>query len=332
MSAHLHLRKENECLNCGTALIGPYCHTCSQANVEPKESVWHLIGHFIEDLTHFDGKFFSSLKYLIIKPGYLSEQYVRGKRVSYLNPIRMYLFISAIVLLIISSTIFTPSRNTAYMEHIRDSVLYNSKVGPEEVHTENYIEKGNSFYALSFYKPYLYGGAKAYDSLHKNDKYPQSWLDRFAGRTFASAAYTYARGPNEFMNRFRERMVHSFSKIFFISLPIFAFILWLVYIRRRNTFYYVSHVIFALHFYCIAFLLILLIAFMVSADSIPALPVVAVIISVFVYLYIAMLRFYKQGWFKTLIKFFIVSTCMVALLTGLTLIFFIHSFISTATA
>lgn len=332
MSSHLHLRKENECLNCGTVLVGPYCHNCSQANVEPKETVWHLIGHFIEDLTHFDGKFFSSLKYLIIKPGYLSEQYVKGKRVSYLNPIRMYLFISAVVLLIISSTFFTPNANTPHMQHIRDSVLHNCNVGPEEIYSSSYVEKSGTFYALGFYKPYLFGGARSFDSLHKNDKEPQPWLDRFIGRTFASAAYTYARNPNEFMNNFTERIVHSFSKIFFISLPIFAFILWLIYIRRRNNFYYVSHVIFALHFYCIAFMLILLIAFLVSADNIPAWPAEVVIISVFVYLYIAMLRFYKQGWFKTFIKFFIASTFMVVLLSALTFIFFINSFISTAAA
>ena len=330
MSAHLHLRKENECLNCGTALVGPYCHTCSQANVEPKESVWHLIGHFIEDLTHFDGKFFSSLKYLIIKPGYLSEQYVKGKRVSYLNPIRMYLFISAIVLLIISSAFFTPTRSTLYMEHMRDSVLYNDKVGPEEIHTESFLDSGGSFYALSFYQPYIHSGGRAYDSLHKNDKKPQPWLDRFIGRTFASAAYTYAQDPNEFMNNFTERLVHSFSKIFFISLPLFAFILWMVYIRRRKTFYYVSHVIFALHFYCIAFLLILLLAFVLASDSLPLWLAVIVLISIFVYLYIAMLRFYRQGWFKTFIKFVIASTFMVTLLIGLTTAFFIHSFISTA--
>lgn len=332
MSSHLHLRKENECLNCGTALVGPYCHHCSQANVEPKETVWHLIGHFIEDLTHFDGKFFSSLKYLIIKPGYLSEQYVKGKRASYLNPIRMYLFISAMVFLIISSAFFSPARNTAHMAHIRDSVLCNSNVGPAEIHTESFIEKERTFYAFSFYKPYIWGGAKAYDSLERRSKVNHSWLDRHISRTFAAAAYTYAQEPNEFMNRFSERMVHSFSKIFFISLPIFAFILWLLYIRRKNNYYYVSHVIFALHFYCIAFLLILLISFLVSADNLPAWPAIIVLISVFVYLYLAMLRFYKQGWFKTFIKFSIVSVVMVSLLILLTVAFFINSFISTAAA
>jgi hypothetical protein len=90
-------------LNCGTHVIGHFCHNCGQENIEPKESVWHLVSHFFQDITHFDGKFFTSLKDLIIKPGFLSSEYVIGRRVRYLNPIRMYLFTSAIFFLIFFS-------------------------------------------------------------------------------------------------------------------------------------------------------------------------------------------------------------------------------------
>jgi len=295
--------------------------------------VWHLIGHFIEDLTHFDGKFFSSLKYLIIKPGYLSEQYVKGKRASYLNPIRMYLFISAMVFLIITEFFITPAHVTPRLAHFRDSVMYGKHVGPEEINFENFDDQGQSFYAYSFYPPYVHSGVKAYDSLMLAKKTThQPWLDRFVGRTFAQAAYTYGQDPNGFISHFTERIIHSFSKIFFISLPIFAFILWLLYIRRKNNFYYVTHAIFALHIYCITFLLILLISAMISSEFMPPWTVYATMSLVFVYLYIAMLRFYKQGWFKTFIKFFIASTFMVVLLSALTFIFFINSFISTAAA
>jgi hypothetical protein len=58
--------------------------------------VGHLVRHFFEDITHFDGKFFTTLKDLIVKPGFLTREYVAGRRVAYLNPIRMYIFISAI--------------------------------------------------------------------------------------------------------------------------------------------------------------------------------------------------------------------------------------------
>ncbi len=101
--SHLPQRKEKNCLNCGTQVVGHFCHNCGQENIEPKESIWHLVSHVFKDITHFDGKFFTSLKDLILKPGFLSKEYVIGKRASYLNPIRMYLFTSAIFFLIFFS-------------------------------------------------------------------------------------------------------------------------------------------------------------------------------------------------------------------------------------
>jgi Protein of unknown function (DUF3667) len=98
--SHLKERTEKNCLNCNADLYGRYCHICGQENLEPKESVWHLITHFFNDITHFDGKFFSSVKLLLLKPGFLSKAYMIGKRASYLNPIRMYVFTSAIFFLI----------------------------------------------------------------------------------------------------------------------------------------------------------------------------------------------------------------------------------------
>ena len=101
--SHLKERKEKICLNCHTALSGRYCHVCGQENLEPKETVWHLVQHFFNDITHFDGKFFSTVKYLMRKPGFLSAEYMAGRRASYLNPIRMYVFTSAIFFLILFS-------------------------------------------------------------------------------------------------------------------------------------------------------------------------------------------------------------------------------------
>ncbi len=94
--SHLPERKERNCLNCNAQVHGKYCSVCGQENLEPAESVWHLITHFFNDITHFDGKFFSSLKLLMFKPGFLSYEYMMGRRNSYLNPVRMYVFTSFI--------------------------------------------------------------------------------------------------------------------------------------------------------------------------------------------------------------------------------------------
>lgn len=76
---------------------------CGQENLEPKETVWHLVQHFFNDITHFDGKFFSTVGLLLRKPGFLSAEYVAGRRMSYLNPIRMYVFTSAFFFIILFS-------------------------------------------------------------------------------------------------------------------------------------------------------------------------------------------------------------------------------------
>ncbi|NOT90432.1 DUF3667 domain-containing protein [Ferruginibacter sp.] len=110
--SHLKERKEKNCLNCNAQVQGKYCHICGQENIEPKESAWHLVSHFFQDITHFDGKFFSSLKLLIFKPGFLSREYMMGRRASYLNPIRFYVFTSALFFLIFFSLYhFDPAEN-----------------------------------------------------------------------------------------------------------------------------------------------------------------------------------------------------------------------------
>jgi hypothetical protein len=101
--SHSPLRKETDCLNCGATVHGRYCHICGQENVVPKETFWHMVTHFFYDITHFDSKFFESVKDLSFRPGFLSKEYMLGRRASYLHPVRMYVFTSAIFFLLFVS-------------------------------------------------------------------------------------------------------------------------------------------------------------------------------------------------------------------------------------
>ncbi|MGZ5192201.1 MAG: DUF3667 domain-containing protein, partial [Flavisolibacter sp.] len=141
--SHRPERKEKNCLNCGTTVQGKYCHICGQENAEPKETFWGMVAHFFYDITHFDGKFFTTLKDLLFHPGFLSAEYMKGKRMSYLNPIRMYVFTSAIFFLVFFS-ISDPKEafqvvddDSPFSMGKRDSILY-------ELEKELKIEPGNS--------------------------------------------------------------------------------------------------------------------------------------------------------------------------------------------
>lgn len=96
-----HYRHENDCLNCGTELQGHFCHACGQPNLHVKEPFWHFISHSISHYFHFDEKFFSTLRPLLTKPGFLTQQYLEGKRTRFLHPVSMYIFVSIVYFLII---------------------------------------------------------------------------------------------------------------------------------------------------------------------------------------------------------------------------------------
>lgn len=108
--SHSKERHEKICLNCNAELTGRYCHVCGQENIEPKETVWGLVSHFFYDITHFDGKFFITTHHLVTKPGFLPKEYIRGRRASYLHPIRMYVFSSALFFLIFFAMFFKPKK------------------------------------------------------------------------------------------------------------------------------------------------------------------------------------------------------------------------------
>src|ERR1700739_2006188 len=95
-----HYRKENNCLNCGAALQGHYCHVCGQENLVIKESFGHMMNHAVSDYFHFDHQFLSTLRPLLFKPGFLTNEYLAGRRARYLHPVKMYIFISVVYFLL----------------------------------------------------------------------------------------------------------------------------------------------------------------------------------------------------------------------------------------
>src|ERR1700760_5009513 len=96
-----HYRHEDNCLNCGTILQGHFCHNCGQENLEIKEGFGHVMTHTILDYLHFDHQFFGTIKPLLFKPGFLTVEYMTGRRVRYLHPIKTYIFISVVYFLLL---------------------------------------------------------------------------------------------------------------------------------------------------------------------------------------------------------------------------------------
>lgn len=89
-------RKTNSCLNCGFTLdkIYNYCPNCGQGNHDDNVSFGTLVGDFFSTYFAIDSKFGKTVRPFFLKPGYLTNQYISGKRVTYAHPIRLYLIVS----------------------------------------------------------------------------------------------------------------------------------------------------------------------------------------------------------------------------------------------
>ena len=86
---------EATCKNCSSSLYGQFCSNCGQ-DKEHHVSFDEIKKDFLDEAFDYDSRIFKTLKYLFTKPGFLTKQYWLGKRIKYLQPIRLYILASVI--------------------------------------------------------------------------------------------------------------------------------------------------------------------------------------------------------------------------------------------
>lgn len=94
------------CKNCGFQLEPTY-HFCPDCGQEHRERVVYFkqfILDFLGDYFTFDSKIIRSAVPLLLNPGHLTNEYLNGRRVRYIPPLRMYIFISIIFFILLGST------------------------------------------------------------------------------------------------------------------------------------------------------------------------------------------------------------------------------------
>ena len=331
--SHSPERIDKNCLNCGTTVAGRYCQNCGQENIQTRESFASLVKHFVFDVLHFDGKFFHTLGYLFIKPGFVARQYAEGKRASFLHPIRMYLFASAFFFLIFF-TFQSPKANftdspaqLTPAQKAKDAASFPSKKGgdPSDTVYDKRIaslldtagvpglrldsltgEEDSDRTAITF-NNHQYGSAAEYDSTQAS--LPAAEKDGWFARRITlqglkvNKKFKGAEGKREFF----EALLHKLPYVLFVSLPFFAGLLKLLYVRRKN-FYYSDHAVFTLFHYVFTFVLLLLVFGLIGLGNWSGWRIfswLAILSGIYwpVHLYLGMKRFYLQGGGKTFAKF-----------------------------
>jgi hypothetical protein len=100
MSA-LSPENSESCKNCGAGLSGEYCTACGQKKFDRDDLTLKEFGkEAADEIFNYDSKLLITLKYLILKPGKLTVDYLEGKQRRYIGPVRLYLIIIAVNFLV----------------------------------------------------------------------------------------------------------------------------------------------------------------------------------------------------------------------------------------
>lgn len=354
--SHNAIRNDKTCLNCRHVVQERFCPNCGQENIESRKSFHQLFLHFFEDLTHYENAFWRTIKNLLFKPAALTKEYLSGKRLSYLAPVRLYIFISFITFFLITvmpkteynlinikkntTTQTGPDKKTIKSENISLDELIESKKMEAEIkdslraNIRKVTQEKNKKMDTMF--NFGYKSVKELDSLQKFGS-EEDRLDAIEYWFMKKTLEVKARNTNEeLVQKFKESFVHNFSKTLFIYMPLFAFFLWLFHGKKR--WYYFDHGIFTLHYFSFI-LLIILIVFLFSkflslfgtstiTDTIKGVVDLVAFLWMFYYFFPAHHRFYGETRTVSFIKSVALFFINMILIFIILLLFALYTFIN----
>lgn len=249
-----------------------------------------------------------------------------GRRASYLNPIRMYVFTSALFFLIFFS-MFSPGENAVVTKTFegktKDEILAMDAAAFDGItkklndgipmSRESFITYADSVNRKGGIRlsPTKFASKEAYDSLLRSGKKKHNWIERTLTYKQIEINKKYDNDQQKIVRSFINTLIHSFPQMLFLSLPVFALLLKLLYYRRKE-YFYASHAIFSIHLYVFIFIILLIIAALSKANNslnwaiIDYLSYALLLFFVF-YEYKAMRVFYDQNRGKTILKFVILN-------------------------
>ena len=338
-------RYQKDCLNCGSHVLGRYCQVCGQENIEMSKSAWDLLFHFLADFFHFDGKFFQTVGTLFIRPGLVPFEFREGKRKKYLDPARIYIFTSAVFFIFFFSFLdIKKETNFLQEKELRSEVIIqmhpdslrnlavqlglppDADVNMVSARADSMrfkwglILEGRQFHSREEYEAALRSGTIRHDRLTRWLTFKQFELKaRYDSLSLAILDLL-------------DQWFHTFPKILFVSLPLFAFLLRLVYLKRRDI-YYTDHLVFSTYLYIVFFVLLGL--FMLNNYSGNPLPERMagifgnlIFAGALFYEYKAIRNFYRSSRIKTFLNVLLINFLHSLLFLLLSAFFLIFSIVN----
>ena len=322
------------CENCGAELQGHWCAQCGQPAIEYRRSFRYVVADLLNEFLNWDSKFFTTIALLILKPWRLTNEFLAGKRVRYVNPLRLYLLASILFFFAVNfgakgirfdASKLGPKDRAELESDLKDADLPpEARKKLEELLRESSPSPAPSPLANEASPPVAptapsnAASPQPVESTNEQKKY-----GKIGERPFVVFDESKSSTPFErwIEARAKEKMGEKGTKMgLFIStlfsnlpymmlccIPLFAFVLKVLYVRRRI--FYIDHLIYALHihtFFYAGIMLIVLATIGLNrfapgaiAGSLIALLWIAFVTQIF----LSIRYVYRQGWFLSIFKF-----------------------------
>jgi hypothetical protein len=328
------------CENCGAELIGPHCAQCGQAAIDYRRSFRHVIVDVLDSFLNWDSKFFATIALLIVKPWKLTNDFLAGKRVRYLHPLRLYLLASILFFFAVNygakwirfepgkipeknraevATAIAEKRDEIEKELERENLSADQRRKAQEA--LDYLTKPSPSATVAAeensspttmptvspadsgkqtYGPVTDRPFVIFDDAKSTTPF-EKWLEERAKDKMGE------HGTK--MGLFITTLFSNLPYMMLCCIPLFAFVLKVLYARRGI--FYIDHLIYALHIHTFFYTGVMLIVLTTMgldrtipgtfADWVIALLWIAFVVQIF----FSIRRVYGQGWFISTLKFFV---------------------------
>jgi hypothetical protein len=346
------------CENCGAPLSGPYCGQCGQPAIDYRRSFGHVLVDVLNEFLNWDSKFFATIGLLIVKPWRLTNEFVAGHRVRYVHPLRLYLLASILFFFAVNygtrglnfepdklgpkdraeleadlkrenlppeareklETLFRDSSPPPAPSSLTDTASPATEPSPSTTTPSATpapgTDKQRREYGKIGERPFV-----VFDSEEKKSSTPfERWIEGRAKEKMGE------HGTK--MGLFITTLFHNLPYMMLCCIPLFAFVLKVLYIRRHV--FYIDHLIYALHIHTFAYTGIMLIVLAtiglnrVIPGSIAGWIIALLWIAFVVQIFLSIRRVYRQGWFISIFKFFFGGLAyLIVLVAALAATFFV---------
>lgn len=93
--------EEHRCVTCATEFRGNFCPRCGQSSkIQPRMSFWKTFLLFLDIWGIGNRSMFRTLRDLLLRPGFLIRDYIRGHRSAYFPPFKLLFILTTLSILV----------------------------------------------------------------------------------------------------------------------------------------------------------------------------------------------------------------------------------------